>query len=90
VSITLPTEDRERSHIYLGLSKLMQRPQTHIGPRRLAWRPILVEHPPGKPQLPVVPDSPPPVSTGPGYPEFTLNNPLDHMPPELRALPNNT
>jgi hypothetical protein len=47
---------------------------------------ILVEHPPGEPQLPVVPDSPPPVSTGPGYPEFTLNNPLDHMPPELRAL----
>jgi hypothetical protein len=33
-----------------------------------------------------VPDSPPPVLPGPGHPEFNLDNPLDYMTPELRAL----
>jgi hypothetical protein len=47
---------------------------------------ILVEHPPGEPHLPGVPDGPPPVLAGPGHPAFNLDNPLDYMTPELRAL----
>lgn len=69
-------------------------PGTHPGP------PPVVEHTPpatpggeapiGHPTLeqhvPVVPDSPPSVVIDPGHPEFTLDNPLDYMTPELRAL----
>jgi hypothetical protein len=47
---------------------------------------ILVDRPPGEPHVPGVPDSPPPIVTSPGHPEFTLDNPRNYMPPELRAL----
>jgi hypothetical protein len=43
------------------------------------------EHVPVGPHAPVLPDSPPPVEVHPG-PVFNLDNPLDHMPPELRTL----
>jgi hypothetical protein len=43
------------------------------------------EHVPAGPHAPVLPDSPPPVEVHPG-PVFNLDNPLDHMPPELRTL----
>ncbi|GLB87119.1 hypothetical protein SRL2020028_63750 [Mycobacterium kiyosense] len=45
-----------------------------------------VEHVPDGPHVPVVPDSPPPVVIDPAHPEFILDNPLNYMPPELRAL----
>lgn len=45
-----------------------------------------VEHAPAGPHAPVVPDSPPPVVIDPAHPEFILDNPLNYMPPELRAL----
>ena len=45
----------------------------------------ILEHAPGD-HVPAVPDSPPPVVADPGRPEFTLDNPLNYMPPELRAL----
>jgi hypothetical protein len=45
----------------------------------------ILEHARGE-HVPVVPDSPPPVVADPGRPEFTLDNPLNYMPPELRAL----
>lgn len=60
-----------------------------------AGPPPLVKHtppaapgdiPPGEPHLPVIADSPPPVVTDPGHPEFTLDNPLHYMTPELQAL----
>lgn len=37
--------------------------------------------------MPVTPDSPPPpVVVDPSHPEFVLDNPLEYMTPELRAL----
>ncbi|BCZ21677.1 hypothetical protein MTY59_15320 [Mycobacterium senriense] len=45
-----------------------------------------VEHASGEPHVPVVSDSPPPVVVDPAHPEFNLDNPLNYMPPELRAL----
>lgn len=44
------------------------------------------EHAPAGPHVPVAPDSPPPLVIDPAHPEFTLDNPLNYMPPELRAL----
>ncbi|EFG77147.1 hypothetical protein HMPREF0591_2960 [Mycobacterium parascrofulaceum ATCC BAA-614] len=44
------------------------------------------EHAPAGPHVPVPPDGPPPVVIDPTHPEFILNNPLDYMTPELRAL----
>jgi hypothetical protein len=44
------------------------------------------EHPPGGLPPPTVSDSPAPVVPDPGRPEFTLDNPLSYMPPELQAL----
>ncbi|MBZ4569308.1 hypothetical protein GBO17_12595 [Mycobacterium avium subsp. hominissuis] len=44
-----------------------------------------VEHAPGGPHV-AVPDSPPPVVIDPAHPEFILDNPLNYVPPELRAL----
>jgi hypothetical protein len=44
------------------------------------------EHVPGGPHPPTVPESPPPLLADPGRPEFTLDNPVNYMPPELRAL----
>lgn len=59
--------------------------------------PPVVEHTPSAPgDVPVehgpvgshvaVPDSPAPVVIDPAHPEFNLDNPLNYMPPELRAL----
>lgn len=59
--------------------------------------PPVVEHTPTAPgDVPVehgpvgshvaVPDSPAPVVIDPAHPEFNLDNPLNYMPPELRAL----
>jgi hypothetical protein len=46
----------------------------------------ILQHPPGEP-VPAVPDSAPPVVAGPGHPpEFNLDNPLNYMSSELRAL----
>ncbi|OBI39661.1 hypothetical protein [Mycobacterium colombiense] len=45
-----------------------------------------LDHAPAGPHAPVLPDSPPPVAIDPAHPEFHLDNPLNYMPPELRAL----
>lgn len=47
---------------------------------------VPTEHAPAGPHAPVLPDSPPPVAIDPAHPEFHLDNPLNYMPPELRAL----
>ncbi|ORB72754.1 putative alpha/beta hydrolase [Mycobacterium scrofulaceum] len=47
---------------------------------------IPAEHGPAGPHVPVPPDGPPPVVIDPTHPEFILDNPLDYMTPELRAL----
>jgi hydrolase family protein len=45
------------------------------------------EHAPAGPHVAVAPDSPPPpVVIDPGHPQFNLDNPLNYMTPELRAL----
>lgn len=44
-----------------------------------------VDHAPAGPHAPV-PDAPPPVVIDPAHPEFHLDNPLNYLPPELRAL----
>lgn len=44
------------------------------------------ERAPAGPHMPVPPDGPPPVVIDPTHPEFILDNPLDYMTPELRAL----
>ncbi|OBK53792.1 hypothetical protein [Mycobacterium sp. 1081908.1] len=41
---------------------------------------------PGDEHMPAAADSPGPVDADPGRPEFTLDNPLDHMSAQLRAL----
>lgn len=46
---------------------------------------VPVEHGPVAPHV-AVPDSPTPVVIDPAHPEFHLDNPLNYMPPELRAL----
>lgn len=43
------------------------------------------EHAPAGPHAPAL-DAPPPVVIDPAHPEFILDNPLNYMPPELRAL----
>ncbi len=45
-----------------------------------------VEHAPPGPHLFGSPDAPPPIPGEPVRPEFTLDNPLNHMPPELLGL----
>lgn len=47
---------------------------------------IPAEHGPAVPHMPVPPDGPPPVVIDPTHPEFILDNPLDYMTQELRAL----
>lgn len=48
---------------------------------------VPVEHAPAGPHAPVLPDGPPPaVVVDPAHPEFHLDNPLNYMPPDLRAL----
>lgn len=47
---------------------------------------VPVEHAPAGSHVPVLPDGPPPVVIDPAHPEFILDNPLNYMPPELRAL----
>ncbi|OMB91028.1 hypothetical protein [Mycobacterium colombiense] len=43
------------------------------------------EHAPAAPHVPAL-DAPPPIAIDPAHPEFHLDNPLNYMPPELRAL----
>ncbi|TAM62943.1 hypothetical protein [Mycobacterium sp.] len=47
---------------------------------------VPVEHAPAGPHVPALPDSPAPVVVDPAHPEFHLDNPLNYMPPELRAM----
>ncbi|MEE3801845.1 hypothetical protein [Mycobacterium intracellulare] len=47
---------------------------------------VPVEHAPAGPHVGALPDSPAPVVIDPAHPEFHLDNPLNYMPPELRAL----
>ncbi|GAA4537642.1 hypothetical protein [Mycobacterium paraffinicum] len=48
---------------------------------------IPAEHAPAGPHVSVAPDSaPPPVVIDPAHPEFILDNPLQYMTPELRAM----
>jgi hypothetical protein len=47
---------------------------------------VPVEHAPAGPQVPVLPDSAPPVVVDSAHPEFHLDNPLHYMTPELRAM----
>lgn len=47
---------------------------------------VPAEHAPAGPQVPVLPDSAPPVVVDSAHPEFHLDNPLHYMTPELRAM----
>ncbi|MEE3751904.1 hypothetical protein [Mycobacterium intracellulare] len=47
---------------------------------------VPVEHAPAGPHVGALPDSPAPVVIDPAHPEFHLDNPLNYMPPELRAM----
>nr|WP_308011506.1 hypothetical protein [Mycobacterium intracellulare] len=47
---------------------------------------IPAEHAPAGPHVGALPDSPAPVVIDPAHPEFHLDNPLNYMTPELRAM----
>lgn len=67
-----------------GTHPLEPPPVEHAPPA--AHGDIPAEHAPAGPHVGALPDSPAPVVIDPAHPEFHLDNPLNYMPPELRAL----
>ncbi|OBH71345.1 hypothetical protein A5684_21340 [Mycobacterium intracellulare] len=67
-----------------GTHPLEPPPVEHAPPA--AHGDIPAEHAPAGPHVGALPDSPAPVVIDPAHPEFHLDNSLNYMPPELRAL----